>query len=324
MTTATDHSLAFDLLEADLEAAAGIATLVARHAVNPARRVFDGHRLSFALGSGQALWSTGPTAATLERALRGLVLVRELFPGAVRATRDGAWDPAQPGRNLPPWLLLLAFMTWEELLWVAGTALGEAAPAPASHTLTGAASPRSGVRELEAAKATVAAALRAPRDMGREPIAREGTGLEALEGWMADELDAALARGAGPRLIRIIDVEPMLAEGQVDHPDAPDLSEPLIVERGVFPMTLPTTITGLVLLDLIETFRRGRTTGMCELCGRPFLLESQQVSLVRRGQPVYHPACFRERRRRYMRDYRAARRADVNSRSRLSVSTDGS
>lgn len=68
---------------------------------------------------------------------------------------------------------------------------------------------------------------------------------------------------------------------------------------------LPSSIEGLVVYDLVDGFRLDRRTGICAMCHRPFLLESRQPSLARRGMAVYHPTCFRERRRRYMRDYRA-------------------
>jgi hypothetical protein len=146
-------------------------------------------------------------------------------------------------------------------------------------------------------------------------IAREEVGLEAVDPVVADELDAILRLDAHARLVRVIDIEGVLSDRPPVHPDVPDEYDELIVERGVFPKTLPETIPGLIALDFVETFRRGRTTGICALCQRPFLLLPQQASLSRRGEPVYHPDCFPERRRRYMRDYRAGRVGASTSRT---------
>lgn len=314
--------LSFDLLEVDLRDPEAVASLVFRHAVQPCYAIYEGHHLSFALGTLQPIWSVDPSPATLEPALRGLVLAQGVFPGALRA---GGWDASRPGQDLPSWTLLLAVTQMRDLVWAARTILGNPGERPQGPCLVGPVSDSSGIDALARAKTLVETALLPPVDGdATEPVAREEVGLEAIDAVAADELDAVLMADVQTRLVRITDIEPVLAVEQYDHPDAPDRFEPLRVERGVFPATLPTSILGLVVHDLVETFRLGRRTGVCAFCRRPFLLESQQASLARRGKAVYHPGCFTERRRRYMRDYRATQRDPVNSTSALSVSTDGS
>lgn len=324
----SERHLAFDLLETDLDDEQSVAALIARHAVTPAREMFGGH-VALMLGNLQPTWSEDPTAATLEPLLRGLVLFGETFPGALRTLdlRHG-WVATNPGAALPARAMALAFLRWDELVLLAASALGRPAELdqPSLSIRPGWPASPAGLDALRSARSIVERALTPPEDSG-EMVAREEVGLQAVDTLVADEIDEILRRDARVRLVRVTDVEAVLADEQIDHPDAPDLYEPLTVERGVFPMTLPESIAGLVAVDLVEAFRRGRRTGICGLCGRPFLLESQQASLARRGQHVYHPSCFAERRRRYMRDYRAGRvrqSADVNSTSRLSVSTDGS
>lgn len=109
------------------------------------------------------------------------------------------------------------------------------------------------------------------------------------------------------RLVRIVDIEPFFGLEAPVHPDAPDPVTPVVVDRGVFPMLLPETLAGLVVLDLVETLRLDRRTAICALCLRSFAPASQQASLAGRGEPVYHPDCMPEHRRRYMRDYGAGR-----------------
>jgi hypothetical protein len=343
-TVTSERHLAFDLLETDLDDEQSVAALIARHAVAPARQMFGmtppelgetiesfllSGRFTLMLGNLQPTWSKDPTAATLEPLLRGLVLFGKTFPGALRTLdlSDG-WVATTPGAALPARAMTLAVLRWGELAFLAASVLGRPArlDPPSWSIQSDWLASRAGLDDLRSARSVVERALTPPDDSG-EMVAREEVGLQAVDVLVADEIDEILRRDARVRLVRVTDVEAVLADEQIDHPDAPDLYEPLTVERGVFPMTLPESIAGLVAVDLVEAFRRGRSTGICGLCGRPFLLESQQVSLARRGQHVYHPSCFAERRRRYMRDYRAGRvgpNADVNSTSRLSVSTVGS
>ena len=338
MTTWTGR-LAFDLLDTDLDDPDSLAALVVRHGVDPARAVFgfgamQKHqspewflrgRLSLNLGSLAPMWPDAPSAAVVEPLLRGLALVTQVFPRGLRREYPSGWTVDRPGLDLPSHAFGLAAVQHDELRWLAARGIG----IPAGDATEGASidpgwqPDASGISALRAARALVERSLLPPVDE-LEPVAREEAGFDAVDTAAAAELDEILRAHAPMRLVRITDHEAVLAEEQVPHPDAPDLFEEIIVERGVLPVVLPDSIAGLVAYDFVETFRLGRRTGICEQCRRPFLLESQQASLARRGQPVYHPACFAERRKRYMRDYRAARRhepEDVNSRSGLSLST---
>ncbi len=323
-----DRHLAFDLLETDLEDPASIAALVARHGIAPARRLFGfaepargEHRSRMLLGGSFTLvvansrptWHVDPTAATVEPVLRGLALVAALFPGALdlRATdvERAALFEALPGLAIPDRAMELALVYWEEIEWLAARALGIGRPLPDDpHTSLrlDAQAGRDGIERLARAKSLVERAL-LPVEDADELLARAEVGLDALNVGVADEIDEILAEDARLRLLRISDPEMVPSDGPPPLPDAPDLYTEVLVERGVVPVTLPQTVEGLVAVDFVETLRLGRQTGLCANCLRPFLLESQQASLVRRGQPVYHPGCFRERRKRYMRDYRAGR-----------------
>lgn len=335
VTTSTGR-LAFNLLDTDLSDPDSLAALVARHGVDPARAVFGFEpvqagespglflrgRLSLNVGSLAPMWPEAPTAATVEPLLRGLVLVTQVFPRGLRRAFPAAWTADQPGTDLPSHAFGLAAVLYDELRWLAARAIGAAAGVPHGVSADPEWEPdASGVEALRAAHALVERSLLPPVDE-LEPVAREEAGLDAVDTAAAAELDAILRAHAPTRLVRITDHEAVFAEVQIPHPDAPDLFEELLVERGVLPVVVPDTIAGLVAYDFVETFRLGRRTGVCEECRRPFLLESQQASLARRGQPVYHAGCFAERRKRYMRDYRAARRRGaVNSRSALSLLT---
>ena len=116
-TVTSERHLAFDLLETNLDDEQGVAALIARHAVAPAREMFGmvapergetlescllSGRFSLMLGNLQPTWSRDPTAATLEPLLRGLVLFGETFPGALRTAdlREG-WLATAPGASLP-------------------------------------------------------------------------------------------------------------------------------------------------------------------------------------------------------------------------------
>jgi hypothetical protein len=323
--TDTDRHLSFDLLQTDLADPERITELVARHAVAPARAIFGmvppqqderietflahGH-FAFDLASGQPTWQQDPSAASIEPLLRGAVLVGRLFPGAFRTADFAEVVVATPGLALMPRATALAFLRWNELAYLATQALGlpSKRPADSGSLSKEPLASHDGLDELRRMKTLVERSLAQPVDgEPDEMIARAEVGLEAVDPAVADELDAILRADAHVRLVRVTDVEYTPSDRPPVHPDAPDEYDPLVVERGVFPITLPETIAGLVALDLVESFRRGRTTGICTLCLRPMLLMPQQASLSRRGEPVYHPDCFPERRRRYMRDYRAGR-----------------
>jgi hypothetical protein len=130
---------------------------------------------------------------------------------------------------------------------------------------------------------------------------RTTTGLDQLDSGVAREIDRILAAEARIRLVRLVDVE-----------WREDLGQPrsVLVDRGVVSVALASSAAGLVLLDFIATLQAGRQTGICGVCDRPFLLAGQQLSLAKRGKPVYHEACFTERRRNYMRAYRRAARRE--------------
>ena len=328
MDASTGH-LAFDLLETDLDDPSSVTALLARHAVAPARGLFGfqaptpgEHRARMLLGGDWAVdegsaiptWHRDPTAADVTPLLRGIALLGATLPGVADARgRDDVYV-SLPGLIIPSRAMDLALVYWDELAWVVSRALGlpAARPDDDAHLLgDGVERPsRAGIDELARARGLVERAL-LPAVDDPPPFIRAEAGLQAISVDAADEIDEVLVADARIRLVRITDVEGgavgLAAYDDDAENEAFEPTEPRLVERGVVSLTLSESVIGLVALDFIETLGVGRLTGICSLCRRPFLLESQQASLARRGQPVYHPACFAERRRRYMRDYRAGR-----------------
>lgn len=76
-----------------------------------------------------------------------------------------------------------------------------------------------------------------------------------------------------------------------------------IYDRGVFATVVPETVAGVVALDFVETLRREPTIGTCAECGLCVELTPQQIARHKAGRPVYHPGCFEQHRRQYVRDY---------------------
>jgi hypothetical protein len=78
------------------------------------------------------------------------------------------------------------------------------------------------------------------------------------------------------RLVRLVDIEPAFGMEAPVHPDAPDSVTPVLVDRGVFPMVLPVSLAGLIVLDLrrAEFEDPGPQLRPGELLDRAILAES--------------------------------------------------
>lgn len=333
------NRISLDLLATDLDDHADLTALIARHVIAPARALFGmvppapGERpetflatgqVSFGLGSFAPIWHEDPSVSLVEPILRGALLAGALFPGADRLVDLGAGFLAAPGNGLINRAMALALLRWDELEWLVGRLAGIDDPAPIDsgslHPLASARVDPGTLTDLRRIQGLVRRALLPPEaEIDSEmPYARVETGLESMDTNVAAEIDAILRADTRMRLVRIVDIEPAFGLEAPVHPDAPDPVTSVLVDRGVFPMQLPESLAGLIALDLVETLRLDRRTAVCALCQRPFVPAPQQASLARRGQPVYHPDCMPERRRRYMRDYRAGRTGHGHSRSAVS------
>jgi hypothetical protein len=331
--------LSLDLLATDLDDRADLTGLLARHVIGPARTLFGmvmpspderpdtflaTGRVSFGLGSFAPIWHQDPSVSVIEPILRGALLAGALFPGANRLVDLGEGFVAAPGNGLINRAMALALLRWDELEWLVGRLSGQSRPPPVDsgslRPLAGALVSNGTLVELRGLQTLVRRALLPPDEEidADMPYARVETGLESIDATVAGEIDAILRADVRMRLVRLVDIEPAFGLEAPIHPDAPDAVTPVLVDRGVFPMLLPESLAGLVVLDLVETLRLDRKTAICALCKRPFVPASQQASLARRGEPVYHPECMPEHRRRYMRDYRAGRVGTDHRRSAVS------
>jgi hypothetical protein len=108
------------------------------------------------------------------------------------------------------------------------------------------------------------------------PYGRVESGLESINATVAAEIDAILRADARMRLVRLVDIEPAFGMEAPVHPDAPDSVTPVLVDRGVFPMVLPVSLAGLIVLDLrrAEFEDPGPQLRPGELLDRAILAES--------------------------------------------------
>ena len=67
---------------------------------------------------------------------------------------------------------------------------------------------------------------------------------------------------------------------------------------------IPKDFEAAIYADLAEFFRSDGDIATCTLCG--FFIEpsGQQRARFKKGQPIYHPKCHKEKKKQYLRDYR--------------------
>jgi hypothetical protein len=334
MKTPTDHSLAYDLAATDLGSPESVTALVVNHCLAPVRAISGlpaprlGERDDFAFQNQQVL-----PDGTLYRELRPYGLPDDplVFDPVLRAIILFGWlfpECRGPGSNVemmltePGWCVLddwmaLAHRPFEGISDLV-RGLFELPPEhPTLYMGTGlhkpAANPAA-LAELRRARDLVLEALRPVPD---DPdVAIIDIGLDRLDWQLAHTLDGELRTSTHRRLVWFGSFEVLIE---------PDDEKGLVVsdrtfwiERGVFPATVPETLTGLVVLDLSEQLGHGRKTGVCVQCRRLMPLTERQAGRARRGQPVYHEDCREEHRLVYFRNYARGR---YERRSRVEAPT---
>jgi hypothetical protein len=306
--------LSLDLFVADLRDRDALVALVASHAVAPARALcgmerprpdepeFLGGRLSFGALDFRPAWpEPSPASAEVAAFLRGFLLMAKLFPGAVDSHFVHENVLRLPGSGVYERAFPLACLRWPDLEVLVDGILGGGPGHPGTPAVLARYRPEPGVLdELEAAQRLIRAALGAPEDFA----ARVDIGLQTMDQRVAFDLDEILRRDCHMRLVWLSDTEMSF---DADDPDPLEVV-PLTVDRGVFTMTIPESLTGLVVLDFVETLRTDPQTGRCAQCGSPLVVTPQQAARQRKGDPIYHDDCRAEHRLCYVREYQRSRR----------------
>lgn len=332
--------LSVDLTGSDIRDPETLTRIVASHVVTPARAMFGlpaaspdeqaGIIPAFTMGmDGRLMWPReAPARSTFEPFLRGYALLTALIPGAIEAPVDARAFLAVPGASLIRHAFSVAVLGYTHLDQLIRGVLGEPVGRPDNPFILRHYLPTANdaaLDELAAAAALVRAALGTPDDPS-EIYTRQDIGLTAITREVAFSIDEVLRRDVHWRLVWFGDVELAIdPDGEADEDDDAPLL-PIIVDRGVIDALVPETITGLVVLDLVESLRLGQRQAPCAVCQQMVVLDARRAGRARRGEPVYHADCHEAFRLRFVRDYQRERRrkARVNSTSAVSVSTDAS
>lgn len=318
MSNDRTRRLSLDLLALDLNDRAALVAFVAAHAVAPARTLLGMDRLhpgegeitrsrslTFNALDMRPMWpnETHPIAE-VEAFMRGFLLARFLFPGAIDSQFVHADFIDLPGSSVFERAFPLSWLRWPALEVLVDGLYGVGPGRPDEPTISRHYVPsQSSLGQLAEAQALVRSALGEPDDFA----ARVDIGLQAMSHSAAMSLDAVLRRDSRTRLVWLLDTE------WVFDSDGPDPGEaiPLDVDRGVFAAVIPESLLGLVALDFVETLRMDPRTGKCAQCGQPVVLTPQQASRARKGEPIYHEDCGAEHRVRYVRDCQRRRRQNA-------------
>lgn len=332
------QSLSLDLVSLDLGDREALVRLLADHAVAPARRAWGlplpepGEQLADVLGSavriGNRLAWFGPTpgltvsTVLFDAVVRGYVLFTRLLPGVLA-------DPDHLNTSIaaPHWIFfedsrqLCAFL-WNDVERLVDGLLGrppQPGNNPALERRYAVERNDAGIAELAEARELARGVLATPRVADGPLYTRHDVGLRAVDQAAAFRLDDVLRAEVHQRAVWLAEVDLLfpLAEvvaspnGQprVVAPLDPEAIEERVDDHGVYPTVIPETIRGAVALDLVSTFSRQRSVGLCAHCLQPLLLTGHQAGRVDRGLPVYHAMCNPAHRRRWMRDYQRGRRA---------------
>lgn len=320
MVTDRSRRLSLDLFVADLDDADALTALVAAHAVAPARQLcrmprpqIDESQDDVLLGpmrfnalTMQPTWPTEtPRPVEFEPFLRGYVLATRLFPGALETPESAEEFLAMPGAELYHRAFRLANLGWSDVATMVGGLFGQASAHFDAPGLRRDWKPQANPAVIAELRAVQALLRRSQGNAGNDPdpYIRIDVGLTAMDREAAFRIDDTLRRDCHTRLVWLIDFEPAFDS---DGPD-PEAIVELSLDRGVLAALIPETITGLVVLDYVETLGLDRRAGSCALCERPVLLTGQQEARQRRAEPIYHEDCGDEHRRRYQRSYQRQR-----------------
>lgn len=329
----TPQSLALDLVGLDLADLDALVRLLADHVVAPARRAWGlpmperGERLGDVVGSTVSLGRTvawfGPTpgltvsTVLFDALIRGFVVFTRLLPGAlVTPDRWGA------RLAVPNWVYFeesrqLAAFLYDDLERLVGGLLGQPSvpgenPALECRYVVERNDP--GMAELSEAQGLARRCLTTPARSEPPLYTRHDVGLRALDQAAAFELDEVLRADVHQRAVWLAEVDllfPLSLDASIDE----DAILERVDDHGVYPTVIPETIRGAVALDLVSTFSRQRSVGVCAHCAGSIVLTPHQAGRVDHGLPVYHSTCNPAHRRRWMRDYQRARRAAASSQS---------
>jgi hypothetical protein len=320
MVTDRSRRLSLDLFVADLEDANALTALVAAHAVAPARQLCRMPRpqmdesqddvlvgpMRFNALTMQPTWPTEtPRPVEFEPFLRGYVLATRLFPGAFETPDSAEEFLAMPGAELYHRAFRLANLSWSNLATMVGGLFGLQSAKLDAPGLRRDWKPQANPEAIAELHAVQALLRRSQGNAANDPdpYIRIDVGLTAMDREAAFRIDDTLRRDCHTRLVWLIDFEPAF---DADGPDPETIVE-LSLDRGVLAALIPETITGLVVLDYVETLGLDRRAGSCALCERPVLLTGQQEARQRRAEPIYHEDCGDEHRRRYQRSYQRQR-----------------
>lgn len=331
------QSLALDLVGLDLADRDALVRLLADHVVAPARRAWGlplperGEHPADVLGSTVSLGRTvawfGPTpgltvsTALFDDLIRGFIVFTRLLPAALVGP-----DREEARLEAPNWVYFeesrqLAAFLYDDLERLVDGLLGQppvAGERPELERRYDVSPNGPGMAELFEAQELARRCLATPTRSEPPLYARHDVGVRALGQAAAFALDEVLRADVHQRAVWLADVD-LLFPLTVSVRDAHGVlatrpvNEDAILERvddhGVYPTVIPETIRGAVALDLVSTFSRQRSVGVCAHCSRPIVLTPHQVGRVDHGLPVYHGACNPAHRRRWMRDYQRSRRA---------------
>lgn len=318
------RSIALDLASLDLTDRDGLVGLLATHAVAPTRRLYGMPSPVPGETPDMLEPSVGPlqvSTALFDPLIRGYVLFSRLLPTALRT-----YEGLETILSVPNWAYFdrsrqLRWFLWRDLENLVDGLLGREASGPDHPCLESRYVPTrndAGMAELASARELVLAALATPVFPDDPAYRVRNIGLRSVDQGTAFRLDEVLRAEVHQRLVWFADVDITFPIGYVANgPTGEPMfvsevsNEPLEIvdDHGTYPTVVPETIAGVVALDLVSTFSRDRSVGICEHCRRPLLLTPQQAGRVQAGRPVYHPDCFPEHRVRWIRDFQRQRRA---------------
>lgn len=346
MDRRTARSIAFDLVDADLGDHAQLTKLVVDHTLAPLRAACGlaapapGEELRDVLGEETAgdyvqittyrSWTPRPSPDVFDPVFRAMLLFGWLFPSCVAPADRTPLILEAPGQKVlreTSWLLM---RTHDEVADLAAALLG----LPTNPALSGIrrARPDSRPDNITAAEEALLVHVVNPRhrparndeamaelaqvrqlvlrtlDLRPEfepAIDRVEIGLDQMGWWPAHYVDRVLRRDVQQRLVWLGHLE---FEVNIDDDGEPFRTDRIIGSgRGVFSALVPTTVSGLVALDLTEQLGPGGSAARCAHCGRLFTLNTWQSGRHNKGLPVYHKDCHREHHSAAIRAHHRAR-----------------
>ncbi len=310
------RSLAYDLVDTDLEDPVSVTAFVVAHTVAPARAAWglpaprSGEGRSFLVEREKERpdgllvqymrnWRLEESTRAFDPLVRGLLLFAWLFPQSVFHSERAEGILDHPGWSVLDDSMALMGRPYEAIDHLVAGLLGMASERPfwtGSHAHVPVRN-EIALAELLAAQQLVEQAL--------DPVSDDpdtyliDIGLHRIAWGVAREIDEIVRSEVRRRLVWFGSFEPEIV---INGDGDPDVGDGIIsLERGVFAADVPETIRGLVMLDLTEQFGHDHETARCARCGLLMRLTAHQKSRARLRRPVYHPGCRDEQRLVYFR-----------------------